>query len=47
MLGLYARVDDLVELDVEDTPQHDPYEDKMQNAETFPILDEEPEATLE
>ena len=27
--------------------QYDPYEDKSQNGETFPILDEEPEVTLE
>ena len=28
-------------------PQHDPYEDELQNAETFPALDEEPQVTSE
>ena len=40
-------VSDLVELSEEDTLQYDPYEDKLQNAKTFPILDEEPEVTSE
>ena len=35
----------LVNLEVEETLQYDPYEYKSQNAETFPMLDEEPEVT--
>ena len=35
-----ATVDDLKNLDAEDIPQHDLYEDESQNVETFPILDE-------
>ena len=34
-----AKVRDLVELGVEDTPQYHLYEDESQNAEKFPILD--------
>ena len=44
-LGPCTRLSDLVDLGVEETPQYDPYEDKSQNAETFPMLDEEPEIT--
>ena len=39
------RLSNLVDLGVEETPQYDPYEDKLQNAETFPMLDEEQEVT--
>ena len=46
-LGPHARLSDLVNLGVEETPQDDPYEDGLQNAETFPMLDEEPEVTPE
>ena len=35
----------MVELGVEETPQYDPYEDELQNAGTFLILDEEPDVT--
>ena len=31
-----AEVRDLVELCIKDTPQYDPYEDKLQNAKMFP-----------
>ena len=41
----HAMVSDIVEPDVEDSPQYDPYKDKFQNAKTFPIWDKEPEAT--
>ena len=47
VLGSCMRLSDLVDLDVEETPQYDPYEDELQNAETFPMLDEEPEVTPE
>ena len=40
-------VRDLVKLDVKDALQYNPYEDELQNAETFPKLDEEPEVTPE
>ena len=46
-LDPHARVGDWVELGVMDTMQYDPYEDKSQNAETLPVLDEEPEVTTE
>ena len=45
-LGPCDKLRELVDLGVEETPQYDPYEDELQNAETFPILDEEPEVTL-
>ena len=35
-LGPCTELRDLVDLGVEDTPQHDPYEDELENAETFP-----------
>ena len=40
-LGPHPMVSGQVELSVEDTLQYDPYEDKSQNAKTFPVLDEE------
>ena len=46
-LGPCMRLSDLVDLDEEETMQYDPYEDKVQNAETFPMLDEEQEVTPE
>ena len=46
-LGSCTEVRDLVELGVEDTLQYYPYEYKLQNAEMFPMLDKEPEATPE
>ena len=46
-LGPQAEMGNLVELGVEDTPQYDQYDDKLQNAETFPMLDKEPEVTPE
>ena len=36
---------DLVDLGVEETLQYDTDEDESQNAETLPMLDEEPEVT--
>ena len=45
--GPCARLSDLVDLSVEETLQYDPYEDESQNAETFPMLDEEAEVTPE
>ena len=36
-----AMVRDPAELGIEDMSQFDPYENESQNAETFPILDEE------
>ena len=45
-LGPCDRVGDLKELGAEDKQQYDPYEVESQSAETFPILDEEPEITL-
>ena len=47
MLGPCARLSDLVNLGVEETPQYDPYEDKLQNAEIIPMLNEEPEVIPE
>ena len=41
-LGPCAMVGDLVELVAEDTLHYNPYEDELQNAEMFPILDEGP-----
>ena len=46
-LGPCARLSDLVDLGLEETLQYDPYEDKLQNAEMFLMLDEEPEVTPE
>ena len=42
-LGPCAELRDLDELGVEEYPQYNPYEDKLQNAKTFPMFDEEPE----
>ena len=47
MLDPHAVVSNLVELDVEDTSQYDPYEDELQNAKMFPIFVKEPEETPE
>ena len=46
-LGPHAEVKDLVELGVEGTPQYNPYEEELQNAEIFPMLDKGPEVTPE
>ena len=46
-LGSWAEVEDLVKLGMENKPQNDPYEDELQNAKPFCMLDEEPEVTLE
>ena len=46
-LGHHAMVRDLIEFGAEDTPQYDSYEDELQNATTFLILDKEPEETPE
>ena len=46
-LGLCPELRDLVELGVKDTLQYDPYEDELQNAKAFPMLNEEPEITPE
>ena len=43
----HATMRDLVELDVEDMLQYDPYENETQNDEVFPILYKEPEVTPE
>ena len=40
-LGPQAMMDDLADLDAEGTPQYDQYEDKLQDNEIFPSLDEE------
>ena len=45
VMGLHSMLSNLVNLEVEETLQYDPYEYKSQNAETFPMLDEEPEVT--
>ena len=42
-----TEVRDLVELGVEDTPQYDPYKNKLHNVKTFPNSDKEPEVTAE
>ena len=47
MMGPNTKLRDLVHLGVEETLQIDPYENKSQNAETFPMLDEEPEVNPE
>ena len=47
MLGPHAELRDVVELGVEDILQYDPYEDKLQNAKTFPMLVKEPEVRHE
>ena len=46
-MGPPAGLRDLVGLCMEDTIQYDPYENKLQNAKMFPMLDEEPEVTPE
>ena len=46
-LDPHAEVRDIVKKNVKDTLQYIPYEEKLQNVETFPILDEEPEITLD
>ena len=38
--GTHAAVGNLADLGTEDTLQYDPYEDELQNVETFSILDE-------
>ena len=38
-------MDNVADLGIENMPQYDPYEDGSQNGETFPTLDEDPEAT--
>ena len=43
----HTSLRDLANLGVEETPQYNPYKDESQNAETFPMLDEEPEGTPE
>ena len=40
-----AMVSDLSKLCVENPPKYDQYEDKPQNNDTFPMLDEEPEVS--
>ena len=42
VMGPQMRLRDFVDLGVEETPQIDPSENKSQNADMFPILDEEP-----
>ena len=46
-LGPCTRLSNLVDLGVQETPQYVLYEDKLHNAETFPMLAEEPEITPE
>ena len=46
-LGPHAQVRGLADLDVEDTPQYNSFENKLQNDETFPILDKEAEVNPE
>ena len=41
------RLSDFVDLDMGETPQYDPHDDELQNAETFTMLDEEPKVTTE
>ena len=36
-LGSHAMVGDLADLGAEDLQQYNPYEDELQNVETFPI----------
>ena len=45
-LGPHAMVTNLVEMCAEDTKHYDLYEDKSQNNETLPILDEESEVSI-
>ena len=47
MLGSHAMVRELVEHGVENTPQYVPYEDELQNAEIFPMLNERPDVIQE
>ena len=44
---LGATVGNQLQLGAEEKFQYDPYENKSQNADTLPILDEEPEVTPE
>ena len=46
-LGPQAMARDLVELGVEDILQYNPYEDRSQNVQMFPILDKEPQVNPE
>ena len=43
--GNESRLRDFVDLGVEETQQCNPYKDTLQNAETFPMFDEEPDVT--
>ena len=45
-LGPSVRLSNLVECGVKETPQYDPYQDELKNAEMFTMLDEEPEVTF-
>ena len=47
MQGPQATLNDLADLGAEDTSQYVPYVDESQNENTFPSLDEEPEANPE
>ena len=44
-LGPCITIGDQVQLGAKDTHQYDPYKDKLQNADRFPILDEDPQVT--
>ena len=44
-LGPPTKFRDLIELEVEDMLQYDPYDEESGNAKTFPMLEEEPEVT--
>ena len=44
-LGPHPELRDLVALGVEDTPQYDRYEDKLQISKMLPMLGKEPEVT--
>ena len=46
-LGSHTSVRDLIELSLENSLQHDPYEDDLQSAKTFLISDKESEETPE
>ena len=45
VMGLHMRLRDFIDPSVKETPHYDLYKDELQNAETFLIMDEEPEVT--
>ena len=47
MIGPHVMLSDWVSLGMKETLHYDPHKDESQNAEMFPMLDEEPDVILE